>query len=458
MSFKLNGAPYNKDNMNIAVYRKDLKDGSAGKSNHTGIIVDTNVDKKTEEAVIAHETIHQHQQRNGDLDYDEKNFYWKGKTYPRENLNEHNENLPWEKEAYAKSNGILNGKQEDMKKSFKLEGYRGNNKPFKTMSDRGLIGSEDDGASIGDNRKNRQMSKAGKKQKKQSARDQRQAERQRSRRKEATHVSSSSTTSEDRVVRTSGMDTEKSSFESVTAPKKIVNNIPVEFHINQDDKNRKSEISTVETKGGHNKKKVGKKFTGTQTNEVYKIKDHALQGMAGLSKNAKELQIARRSTIFSPQTKMDERGNKDDLPTQLVQQKFNKYGNTKKSNLYTSRSDLGSGFNIPIGNDGESRAATKKEVKQQLKRQGSKIISDKKMQRKHDRFSNYKKNKRSQAGNRVAGGTKDNTMMETDKSTADFNLTGLSKRLETNTLKNSEKYRMSSRQRRKNRKNAMYKQ
>ena len=146
MSFKLNGAPYNKDNMNIAVYRKDLKDGSAGKSNHTGIIVDTNVDKETEEAVIAHETVHQHQQRNGELDYDKENFYWKGKTYPRENLNEHNENLPWEKEAYAKSNGILNGKQENMKERFQLKGYRGNNKPFKTMSDRGLIGAQDDGA------------------------------------------------------------------------------------------------------------------------------------------------------------------------------------------------------------------------------------------------------------------------------------------------------------------------
>tara|TARA_Y100000389_G_C17449820_1_gene513998 strand:- start:741 stop:1988 length:1248 start_codon:yes stop_codon:yes gene_type:complete len=148
MSFKLNGAPYNKDNMNIAVYRKDLKDGSAGKSNHTGIIVDKDVSPEMEKAVIAHETVHQHQQRNGELDYDKENFYWKGKTYPRENLNEHNENLPWEKEAYAKSNGILNGKQEDMKERFQLKGYRGNNKPFKTMSDRGLIGAQDDGASI----------------------------------------------------------------------------------------------------------------------------------------------------------------------------------------------------------------------------------------------------------------------------------------------------------------------
>jgi hypothetical protein len=147
MSFKLNGAPYNKDNMNIAVYRKDLKDGSAGKSNHTGIIVDKDVSPEMEKAVVAHETVHQHQQRNGELDYDKENFYWKGKTYPRENLNEHNENLPWEKEAYAKSNGILNGKQEDMKERFQLKGYRGNNKPFKTMSDRGLIGAQSDGAS-----------------------------------------------------------------------------------------------------------------------------------------------------------------------------------------------------------------------------------------------------------------------------------------------------------------------
>lgn len=146
MGFKLDGAPYNKDNMNIGVYRRDLKDGSAGKSNHTGIIVDKDVSKEMEDAVIAHETVHQHQQRNGELDYDENNFYWKGETYPREKLNEHNENLPWEKEAYKVSNGMLNGKNKDMKEKFKLKGYRGNNKPFKTLSDRGLIGAQDGAA------------------------------------------------------------------------------------------------------------------------------------------------------------------------------------------------------------------------------------------------------------------------------------------------------------------------
>lgn len=452
MSFKLNGAPYNKDNMNIAVYRKDLKDGSAGKSNHTGIIVDVNIDKKTEEAVIAHETVHQHQQRNGDLDYDERNFYWKGKTYPRENLNEHNENLPWEKEAYAKSDGILNRKQEDMQEKFQLKGYRGNSEPFRQMSDRKLIGDQNDGASIRDERRGQQK-RYGKKIQRQKER----ATRQNARRKDATYVSSQSMTSDDRLVASSGTLIEKNKMTSESGSTLIKDNIPVEFHVNKDDRSN-PEISSVETKGGTGRKKVGKKFTGTQTSEVYRIKDHMLQGMAGVDKNAKELQIARSSTISSPQTTMDDRGNITNKPTQLIQQKFNKDGIGSKTKKYISKSDLGTGNVILTGNDGESRAATKREVKQQLKRQGNKIISDKRMHRKHDRFSNYKKNKRSQAGNRVAGGTKDKTMMETDKSTADFNLTGLATRLETNTLKNSEKYRMSARQRRKNRKNAMYKQ
>ena len=96
MGFKLKGAPYDKSNMNIAVYKKDLTDGSIGKSNHTGIILKTGLDPETEQHVIAHEKVHQEQQAKGDLDYDKENFYWKGKTYPRENLNEHNEELPWE--------------------------------------------------------------------------------------------------------------------------------------------------------------------------------------------------------------------------------------------------------------------------------------------------------------------------------------------------------------------------
>jgi hypothetical protein len=44
--------------------------------------------------------VHIDQFRRGDLDYDDKNVYWKGKIYPRSKMKEGNKNLPWEKEAY----------------------------------------------------------------------------------------------------------------------------------------------------------------------------------------------------------------------------------------------------------------------------------------------------------------------------------------------------------------------
>ena len=141
MGFKLNNMPYNEDDMNIGVYKRHLKDGSSGKSNHTGIILQTGLPKQLEDATIAHEKVHQLQQRNGELDYDDENFYWKGKVYPREKLNEHNENLPWEKDAYKESKKVLNGKQKDqMKQRFQLKGYRGNNKPFENLTEKGLMG------------------------------------------------------------------------------------------------------------------------------------------------------------------------------------------------------------------------------------------------------------------------------------------------------------------------------
>ncbi len=143
MSFKQKGAPYEKDNMNMAVYRKDLGDGSAAKSNHTGIILQTGLSPEEEQAAIAHEKVHQYQQRNGDLDYDENNFYWKGKTYPRENLNEHNEKLPWEVEAYKESNKLLKGKQNttQMKNKFELRDGSGNGASFKNLTSKGLMGA-----------------------------------------------------------------------------------------------------------------------------------------------------------------------------------------------------------------------------------------------------------------------------------------------------------------------------
>lgn len=147
MGFKLNGAPYNEDDMNIPIYKRRLEDGAVGKSNHTGIIVQQGLDKQTEDAVVAHETVHQ---KDPHLDYDDENFYYKGKTYPRNEINEFDRNLPWEKKAYKESDKILKQKTNDveMKQKFKMDGnHKGGSKPFVAMAEQGLVGPSMDGAS-----------------------------------------------------------------------------------------------------------------------------------------------------------------------------------------------------------------------------------------------------------------------------------------------------------------------
>ena len=47
--------------------------------------------------------MHIDQVKRGDLDYDDSAVYWKGKTYLRSKMKEGNPNLPWEKEAYSKT-------------------------------------------------------------------------------------------------------------------------------------------------------------------------------------------------------------------------------------------------------------------------------------------------------------------------------------------------------------------
>jgi len=387
MSFKLNGAPYNKDNMNIAVYRKDLKDGSAGKSNHTGIIVDTNVDKKTEEAVIAHETVHQHQQRNGELDYDEENFYWKGKAYPRENLNEHNENLPWEKEAYAKSNGILNGKQEDMKERFQLKGYRGNNKPFKTMSDRGLIGAQDDGASI--KRKGKYIST------------------QYTKSQEGQKV----TPGEEEVVKRTTVADKKASVKNFTLKDNKGNVIkktqtiidPAEKGYSTDHETiKEGKKATVDPKGY-------KKKTATRVHEVGKIKkDKAMSSVTG--KKSYQVQKKRKVEVTSPVRSDNATYNKNNEisgserinnPSTYTFTKYKGKGGTKeKSKTYVAKEDLG---NQKYQQDGVGKVSDMK------------VKSRKALERKTKKFANYKSNKIAQGDKKLArGGGKGS--YETDKS------------------------------------------
>ena len=86
------------------IYKRDLEEGVLGKGNKNGtILVAPGLSDKAEKSVIEHEEIHIDQIKRGDLDYDDSAVYWKGKTYPRSKMKEGSPNLPWEKEAYSKT-------------------------------------------------------------------------------------------------------------------------------------------------------------------------------------------------------------------------------------------------------------------------------------------------------------------------------------------------------------------
>ena len=98
MAFKLN-PPFPIDN--TPIYHVDMEEGVMGKANNNGtIIINKDLDPKMLNKVVKHEMVHIDQMKRGDLDYDDKNVYWKGKVYPRATMNEGAKNLPWEDEAY----------------------------------------------------------------------------------------------------------------------------------------------------------------------------------------------------------------------------------------------------------------------------------------------------------------------------------------------------------------------
>ena len=99
MAFKLNNPPYKINN--TPIYHVDMEDNVMGKANNNGtIIINKDVDPKMLDKVVKHEMVHIDQMKRGDLDYDDKNVYWKGKKYPRSKMKEGAKNLPWEAEAY----------------------------------------------------------------------------------------------------------------------------------------------------------------------------------------------------------------------------------------------------------------------------------------------------------------------------------------------------------------------
>ena len=104
MAFKLNNPPYFIDN--TPIYKTDLGNGILGKANKNGsILVNKNItDEKQINDVIRLEKVHLDQIERGDLDYNDSAVFWKGKKYSRAQMKEGAKNLPWEKEAYKKSN------------------------------------------------------------------------------------------------------------------------------------------------------------------------------------------------------------------------------------------------------------------------------------------------------------------------------------------------------------------
>tara|TARA_B100001093_G_scaffold513027_1_gene584092 strand:- start:1067 stop:1381 length:315 start_codon:yes stop_codon:yes gene_type:complete len=104
MAFKLNNPPYDKKLFSTPIYHVDMEDDVMGKANNNlTIIINKDVCPSKAQDVINHEMVHIDQMKRGDLDYDNDNVYWKGKTYPRSKMNEGAKNLPWEDEAYKKA-------------------------------------------------------------------------------------------------------------------------------------------------------------------------------------------------------------------------------------------------------------------------------------------------------------------------------------------------------------------
>ena len=100
MAYKQKPAPYSYNV--IPIYNSTLEEGVLGKADRRGgILINKEIkDPAQLEEVISHEKIHIEQMQRGDLDYDEQNVYWKGKTYSRSQIKEGAKNLPWEVEAY----------------------------------------------------------------------------------------------------------------------------------------------------------------------------------------------------------------------------------------------------------------------------------------------------------------------------------------------------------------------
>ncbi len=83
------------------IIKDDLEEGVQAEANRDGtIFVSSDLPESKVQDAVNHEKVHLDQMKRGDLDYDDNNVYWKGKTYSRADMEEGAKNLPWEAEAY----------------------------------------------------------------------------------------------------------------------------------------------------------------------------------------------------------------------------------------------------------------------------------------------------------------------------------------------------------------------
>ena len=109
MAFKLD-PPY-KINWTSVFHFGESGNINGATTNSGNIILNKDItDPKQKINTLSHEMVHVHQIKRGDLAYDNKFFYWKGKKYPR-GKKDGSPLLQWEQEAYKKEIKIKkNGK------------------------------------------------------------------------------------------------------------------------------------------------------------------------------------------------------------------------------------------------------------------------------------------------------------------------------------------------------------
>tara|TARA_R110002020_G_scaffold27115_5_gene87342 strand:+ start:8839 stop:9912 length:1074 start_codon:yes stop_codon:yes gene_type:complete len=156
-----------------------------------------------------------------------------------------------------------------------------------------------------------------------------------------------------------------------------------------------------------------KKWMGQRINEVYKIQDYTPDEAGGKILNkVRSSTIQDKAQTYSQNQAagaITESLTRHDPAKTMVQTKKKKSG-ADKTKKYVSRKDLGGSLDFDVnsldasGNPRAIKGSGENKTKKEWRKEGYKVISDKRMERKHDRFGNYKANKTILSGKGAAKG------------------------------------------------------